>query len=74
MNEKIAKLIELATQEIEKKYPGEPPFVDVEDFIVQFDDCCMIIGIDNGNMKLNIIEEEIIKIDHVSGLFENTYK
>lgn len=69
--EEIRQAIELAMQKFKEEYGEDEKLEDGDEFVTVFNNCILIISLENGNLKTNFIGGKPFEVDMTLKIYES---
>lgn len=68
--EEISKAIELAIQKLKDEYGEDAKLENGDKFVTVFNNCVLIISLEDGEMKTEFIEGSPYEVDYTLSIYE----
>ena len=71
MMEMIARAIDMAMQRFKVEYGEDAKLEESDEFVTVFNDCVLIISLDEGRLQTDFIDGKPFEVDMALGIYED---
>lgn len=71
MMEMIARAIDMAMQRFKEEYGEDAKLEEGDEFVTVFNDCVLIISLDEGRLQTDFIDGKPFEVDMALGIYED---
>lgn len=69
--EMIARAIDMAMQRFKEEYGEDAKLEEGDEFVTVFNDCVLIISLDEGRLQTDFIDGKPFEVDMALGIYED---